>query len=31
MSNKIINGTSYQKNGWKYISIKGKPQERGYA
>ena len=31
MSNKIKNGTSYQKNGWKYISIKGKPKERGYA
>lgn len=22
---------SYEKNGWKYISIKGKPKERGYA
>lgn len=21
----------YEKNGWKYISIKGKPRERGYA
>jgi hypothetical protein len=31
MSTKIKNGTSYQKNGWKYISIKGKPKERGYA
>ena len=31
MSNKIKNGASYQKNGWKYISIKGKPKERGYA
>jgi len=31
MSTKIKNGNSYQKNGWKYISIKGKPKERGYA
>jgi hypothetical protein len=31
MSTKIKNGSSYQKNGWKYISIKGKPNERGYA
>ena len=31
MSNKIKNGISYEKNGWKYISIKGKPKERGYA
>jgi len=29
--NKIKNGMSYDKNGWKYISIKGKPRERGYA
>lgn len=28
---KIKNGFSYQENGWKYISIKGKPKERGYA
>jgi len=28
---KIKNGMSYDKNGWKYISIKGKPRERGYA
>jgi hypothetical protein len=28
---KIKNGISYDKNGWKYISIKGKPRERGYA
>jgi hypothetical protein len=28
---KIKNGLSYEKNGWKYISIKGKPKERGYA
>ena len=31
MSNKIKNGMSYGKNGWKYISISGKPRERGYA
>jgi len=31
MSTKIKNGISYEKNGWKYISIKGKPKERGYA
>ena len=28
---KIKNGISYKKNGWKYISIHGKPKERGYA
>ena len=28
---KIKNGLSYEKNGWKYISIKGSPKERGYA
>lgn len=28
---KIKNGVSYEKNGWTYISIKGKPRERGYA
>ena len=28
---KIKNGMSYEKNGWKYVSIKGKPKERGYA
>ena len=28
---KIKNGLSYEKNGWTYISIKGKPRERGYA
>jgi hypothetical protein len=27
----VKNGLSYEKNGWKYISIKGKPKERGYA
>jgi len=31
MSTKIKNGISYNKNGWKYILIKGKPKERGYA
>jgi hypothetical protein len=31
MNTKIKNGISYEKNGWKYISIKGKPKERGYA
>ena len=28
---KIKNGLSYDQNGWKYISIKGSPKERGYA
>ena len=28
---KINNGFSYEKNGWKYISINGNPKERGYA
>ena len=27
----IKNGLKYKKNGWTYISIKGKPKERGYA
>jgi hypothetical protein len=31
MTTKIKNGISYEKNGWTYISIKGKPKERGYA
>jgi hypothetical protein len=31
MVNKIKNGMSYDSNGWKYISIYGKPKERGYA
>lgn len=31
MSTKIKNGLSYKKNGWTFISIKGKPKERGYA
>ena len=28
---KIKNSFSYKKNGWTYISVKGKPRERGYA
>ena len=28
---KLKNGISYDLNGWKYISIKGSPRERGYA
>ncbi len=31
MVKKIKNGMSYESNGWKYISIHGKPKERGYA
>jgi hypothetical protein len=31
MSSKIKNGISYDKNGWKYISVKGSPKERGYS
>ena len=31
MKNKVKNGMAYEKNGWKYISIKGNPKERGYA
>lgn len=31
MVKKIKNGMLYEKNGWKYISIYGKPKERGYA
>jgi len=31
MSTKIKNAIHYEKNGWKYISIKGNPKERGYA
>lgn len=27
----VKNGSSYVQNGWKYISIKGRPYERGYA
>ena len=28
---KIKNGLSYDKDGWKYVSVKGDPKERGYA
>lgn len=28
---KIKNGISYDINGWKYISVKGNPKERGFA
>jgi hypothetical protein len=28
---KIENGVSYQKNGWKYVQVKGNAKERGYA
>jgi hypothetical protein len=28
---KVKNGFTYNKNGWKYVSISGKPKERGYA
>ena len=28
---KVKNGVSYEMNGWLYVSIKGKPMERGYA
>jgi hypothetical protein len=28
---KVKNGFSYKKNEWTYISVKGKPKERGYA
>ena len=31
MSTKIKNGISYYKNGWKYVSVKGSPKDRGYA
>jgi len=31
MTTRIKNGISYNKNGWKYISIHGKPKDRGYA
>ena len=27
----VLNGTSYRKNGWKYVAIHGEPAERGYA
>ena len=28
---KIKNGFKYEKNGWTYISIKGNPEDRGFA
>ena len=28
---KFKNGTMYEKNGWKYISVNGSPKERGYT
>ena len=28
---KIKNGVSYEMNGWRYVSVKGTPRERGYA
>jgi hypothetical protein len=28
---KFNNGMMYEKNGWKYISVKGSPRERGYT
>jgi hypothetical protein len=28
---KIKNGISYELNGWRYVSVKGNPRERGYA
>ena len=31
MKNTVKNGKSYEKNGWKYISVRGSPKERGYA
>ncbi len=31
MKTKLKHGITYEKNGWKYISIHGKPRERGYA
>uniref|UniRef100_A0A6C0JI88 Uncharacterized protein n=1 Tax=viral metagenome TaxID=1070528 RepID=A0A6C0JI88_9ZZZZ len=31
MKSESKNGYTFNKNGWKYISIKGKPKERGYA
>jgi hypothetical protein len=30
-SGKPMNGSSYDLNGWKYISIRGAPRERGYT
>lgn len=31
MKKKQLKGTTFEQNGWKYISIYGKPRERGYA
>jgi len=31
MKQKIKNGTTYNKNGFKYVHVKGNPKERGYA
>ncbi len=31
MKSKPSNGIFYEMNGWKYISVKGNPKERGYA
>jgi hypothetical protein len=31
MTTKFKNGISYEKNGWKYISIYGTPRERGFT
>ena len=31
MVSKIKNGIGYDKNGWRYISVKGSPRDRGYA
>ena len=28
---KVKNGLTYEKDGWKYISVKDEPKERGYA
>ena len=28
---KIKNGSSYEMNGWLYVSVYGDPKERGYA
>jgi hypothetical protein len=28
---KLKNGICYDLNGWKYMSIRGSPRERGYA
>jgi hypothetical protein len=30
-TNKVKNGHSYEQNGWKYVSIRGEPRERGHA